>query len=908
MQRRSGMALSILIKKYVSSLCFISTVAVMLCFSSVLNGQNITGINESDVKRELQSRGLNESKFYEKLDQAGLTLDSIQYYTSEKISIIENIILDLENSLSGIEEDSIPTTNIDLPLIIPSESDSIDIDSSIIIDEEIFRYGRQIFKDGAIVADSDSYNSNKAPGSYTLGQGDILSISIYGSSKIDESHEINNQGFIRILNGAVRVFLKGITLTKAKEKLKKAYQNYYSFGAGEFDVNLNYSRQVQVNVYGEVVKPGPVTLPAYNNVFSAIATAFGPTAIGSVRNIEVIKSSGKRYSFDVFDYMKNPTLQEGSYLDDGDVIFVPPAEIIVDIPQGVRRPYKYELKTNETVGDLITFAGGFEENANNQLFNIQRNEGKSIKIIDVLWPSSKNTKLQNGDLIYINILDRVLDKYVIINGAVEQEGTFELSSNMRVLDLLKRAKLQDESRRDVAFLKRTNKDSTTSYIQLNIDNILQNPNGDGNIALINKDEITIWNLKRFVDNATFAVSGAIREEGVFDFDKNQNLKITDAILLGGGLRRDASNTLIIHRQDPLNPKIKRYHTLSNLNELLEDPQQESNIALEPFDSLFIYSQNDFLEDSYITIQGAVNNPGQFQYGQDMKIKDLFTLAGGFKLSAATDQIEVSRIMIENNQPTNVLVANIILDREFNIVGGDKDVKLGPYDIITVRYVPEFELQKTVFIGGEVKYPGPYTILNDNEKVSNIIKRAGSLTSEAFPAGATMNREEANLGAVVIKLDEILQKENSEFNFIVQDGDRIYIPKQKEFVTIEGATKAKTILSEGAINLNNRIHVPFQEGKRAMYYINEYAGGLSDNADRNSIFVEHPNGEIKKSAIILFFTKTPVVRKGSTIRVRQKQKKEEEDQEVTTDWGNVLQDTLNKAFTVITLLIAIQSLN
>ena len=159
---------------------------------------------------------------------------------------------------------------------------------------------------------------------------------------------------------------------------------------------------------------------------------------------------------------------------------------------------------------------------------------------------------------------------------------------------------------------------------------------------------------------------------------------------------------------------------------------------------------------------------------------------------------------------------------------------------------------------------------------------------------------------MIKLDDVLDNKRSDFNFILKDGDVITIPKQKEFVTIEGATKAETVLSDDAVNLNNRIHVPHTSNRRAMYFINEYAGGLSSNADRNGIFVEYPNGEVKRSSSILGITSTPKVRKGSTIKVREKTAEKREDEgDDRVDWGQIIGDSLTQALPIILVILSLQ---
>ena len=199
---------------------------------------------------------------------------------------------------------------------------------------------------------------------------------------------------------------------------------------------------------------------------------------------------------------------------------------------------------------------------------------------------------------------------------------------------------------------------------------------------------------------------------------------------------------------------------------MNDSRSADNIVLQPFDSIFVYSKNSFLDEINVNISGAVNNPGEFAYGEGMSLRDAIVLAGGFRRSSATNAIEVSRVIIEDNQRTQTIIKTVTLNRDQLTDFGNKEglFELQPYDNIFVRFVPEFELQQNVLVNGEVTLPGEYSLIQDNETVYDIIQRAGGLTEEAFPAGATLYRSEDSLGFIVMRLEEILVDYNSRYNY------------------------------------------------------------------------------------------------------------------------------------------------
>jgi hypothetical protein len=184
-----------------------------------------------------------------------------------------------------------------------------------------------------------------------------------------------------------------------------------------------------------------------------------------------------------------------------------------------------------------------------------------------------------------------------------------------------------------------------------------------------------------------------------------------------------------------------------------------------------------------------------------------------------------------------------------------------------------------------------------------------MTEEAFPAGATLIRSEEEVGSIVIKLDEILSDPTSEFNFIVKNGDEIFIPKISEFVTIKGATRVREVVAANAIEEGNAIRVPYHKNKDALFYINEFAGGLDEIADKKKIFVRHANGEIKKPATGIFRKRYPKVLQGSTITVGYKSEdKQEEEKKTDVDWTQLLGDSVSQAMSILTLILLISRLD
>ena len=899
-----------------------------LCMSVSVSAQIIT---EQEVQSELENRGLEEANVRAALIERGIDIDNIENFTPAEIAELEEVILELEAEKAK-EKMPKESDRMDKP---ESEEEGVTIDDLKKVDaiqdtlvekvEEELKdkveedlpkakiYGQEIFRNKTIKVYRAS-EEIKAPDYYVLGVGDEVGVSVWGRSQFDAEFVINKDGFIKILNDKVRVQLKGLTLAQAREKLKKVFKQYYSFQEGQFEITLNYSRTIQVSVYGDVINPGPISIPAINTAFSALVAVNGPNDIGSVRKIKLVKNTGETKLIDVYEYMNDPSITQNYYLEDGDIIVVPVATKVISVEGAVQRPFKYELLENEDLKALIEYTGGLKEDAYSKVIQVKRFDGDRQKIIDVpymeLLKGSSDFKLVNGDVVTVKTIGLDVQNFVSIKGEVIDKGDFERTDGMRISDLVELAGLKKESKTDVAFLIRSNPDKTSSFLKINLDNILKSKKSDIDLVLQDGDRITIWAQERFADQMVVSIEGAVREPDEYEFDVGQKVRVKDLIILSGGLRRDASPKAIIQRIDPLKNK-RAYYDRVDLSKVMADEKSEDNMLLTPYDKLIVYSENIFLDEAVIEVEGAVNNPGEFVYGENMELKDALLLSGGFKFGAALNKVEISRIVFTENQPTKIIIANLELDEDFNIIETDNpDFSLEPYDAVLVRYVPDFELQKFVVLRGEVKYPGSYPIISENEKISSIIDRAGGLTGEGFSQGARLLRPKDDVGNVVIKLEEIIESSSSRFNFIVQDGDVITIPKKKEFVTIIGATKVSEVLSSEAVGPNNEINVPFHPGKDAKFYIDEYAGGIADNGKKSSVFVEYANGEIKRTRSRLLYYKYPSVRKGSIIKVGAKPPEDlrQEEEKESIDWGKILADSVAQATTVLTLVLLVQSLD
>ena len=731
-------------------------------------------------------------------------------------------------------------------------------------------YGQELFRNKSIAVFRNSKNI-KPPKDYVLGVGDELTISIFGGSLLDVRFVIGENGYI-LPERMPKIFLKGLRLEQAEKLLKNRFSKFYRFNNGQFAFNLTTARTITVNIFGEVNHSGSFNLPAINTAFNALVAAGGPNDIGSVRNIKVTRD-GKAQKLDVYEFMSNPESQFRFFLNNNDIIHIPVANRVVTIEGAIRRPFKYELKPNENLNQLIKYAGGLPPNAYTKLIQVKRFDKGNQKLIDVnldkLLETNSDFQLKPGDKINIRQIEAGVENYVEIKGPVELPGKYALATTPRISDLIDKGSLKPETKLDIAFLSRVNSDKTTKLIQLNLGEILRNKNGEKDLLLQKQDQLILYSQERFIDQTTIKVTGAVREPIEHSFNPDSTLTLQQAIYLAGGLKSDARNKAYLIRTNLENIREKKYLEV-DIKAAVANPLSAANISLQPLDELKVLSEVSFTDETTITISGEVRNPGEFRYAKSIKLKDLIALSGGLKLGAALNRIDIYSLEREGNNPFRTVVRTLKVDSSMSNTNGlEQNIELKPYDELVVRTIPNFEFQKYVQLNGEAQYPGRYALIDENESLLSIIKRAGGITNEAFAEGATLFRSYANKGWVLTKLDEVLTKENSPYNYILKEGDVITIPLKEDLVTINTRNTGVNKLYANEFANSGKINVAHSAGKNAKWYIKKYAGGFGSNASKKTIIAEQPNGEILITRNFILFKLYPKVKKGSIISIGAK---------------------------------------
>ena len=253
-------------------------------------------------------------------------------------------------------------------------------------------YGHDFFGTGKLALFLKTSEA-KAPDSYILGVDDEISIAVWGYADYNNKFKVNEDGYIQIPEFG-RIYVKGLTFGAVKSQIGKRLATFINPANTKYEITLNYSRTIDVNIVGEVKSPGTYQIPAINSVYNAINAANGITDIGSVRDIQVRRDGKTIKRLDVYEFLFNPLLQENFYLQKGDFIYVSTQSKLIKITGAVRRPAKYELLKNENLNELIKFSGGFAPDAYIKTIQVTRTNNDKSQIIDVDYEQLVNSNFE----------------------------------------------------------------------------------------------------------------------------------------------------------------------------------------------------------------------------------------------------------------------------------------------------------------------------------------------------------------------------------------------------------------------------------------------------------------------------------------------------------------------------------
>jgi protein involved in polysaccharide export with SLBB domain len=511
----------------------------------------------------------------------------------------------------------------------------------------------------------------------------------------------------------------------------------------------------------------------------------------------------------------------------------------------VATPGSYQVSSAGTALSALYAAGGPSTNGSMRRVEVRR-AGQTVDAMDAYdyllrGDASHDVRLKTGDIVFVP----VHGPRVRVVGEVARPGTYEVKDNESLADVLKSAggfKAEASQRRVMVERilppgQRAPDGRDRVVIDVPAERLATAEGGAFRVEA--GDVVRVFPVSDAVRDR-IAVTGSVWAPGPQGF--KQGMRLSDALRNAGGVRPDAMmDNVLVTRLMPDSTRRQLRATLTDrAGGVLND------LPLEENDEVQVFAASQMREERYVAIGGAVRKPGRFPYRLGMTLRDLVLLAGGANESAY-GQAEIAR-MPEPGSDRSVTARTFrvpVTTQEVPTTGAprpggaegqsirptaDAEIVLQPDDNVLILRRPDWSTPRTVMLYGEVQFPGRYTLTSREERVSDLLTRAGGLTPEAYAAGLVFYRAENRIGRVGIDLPRVLKEPSYRDNMLLTNGDSLFVPRYNAMVDVRGA-------------VNSPIAVAYLPGKKLDYYIRA-AGGGSAKADLGRAYVTQASGKVE----------------------------------------------------------------
>jgi polysaccharide biosynthesis/export protein len=747
-------------------------------------------------------------------------------------------------------------------------------------------FGRSLFS--RATSQFQPVTTGPVPPDYRVGPGDELVLVLTGGVERAYQLMVSREGWV-VIPDVGRVYINGKTLDGVRQTLFQRLSQVYSGIKGgpeattHFDVTLGDLRTNQVYVIGEVERPAAYTVSSLATAMTALYYAGGPTRNGSFRNVIVNRGGTTVATIDLYRYLVGGSSSQDVRLEQGDIVYVPVAGTKVEVDGAVTRPAIYDLKPGEGLADLVRYAGGIQADAELRRVQIER-----------ILPAAQRTPGHERELLDIPV-ERLLAADSTSPAAPAQPADAGASS-------------ADAAAR-------------------------------GDVALRDGDRVTVFAVLREARNQV-TLSGGVWHPGTYA--ASDSTRLWDLIGLAGGLLPDAyQGRAQIQRLEP-------DHTRRLIPVSLRrgpDGSPVENPRLQGMDQVIVFSERSLREDQAVSVGGWVRYPGVYPYVNGMTVADLLLEAGGLRTGAYLSDAEVARVVVSQSA-TDTLTRRFLVPLDSSYVfdlapaddgqsgaarsktpggagaSGDPAARfrLENLDAVYVRKAPGYEPQERVVITGQVEFPGPYSIRSRGERLTDLVARAGGLTSQAYAEGFQLWRAERVTGTEELSAAGIAGQAvggaagapglavdtttsaapaaavtdslaASRRELLAQRAARALAQSRAAARTRVGIDFARalrnpsgpenilvepddsifvpryvpTVTVRGAVGVETK--VLWRNGKGLGYYIDQ-AGGYASDADRSRVRIRFANGEVASRGpkFLIFGGGIPDPDPGSTITV------------------------------------------
>jgi protein involved in polysaccharide export with SLBB domain len=652
-------------------------------------------------------------------------------------------------------------------------------------------FGAELFSNPSLSFEPDL--RMPTPKSYILGPDDKILLDIYGTNLTQQELKVSPEGTVN-LKYAGPTYINGLTIEQASKKINTRLSKYYpaiNSGQTKAEITLTGIRGIKVILVGAVKKPGTYTLSSLATLFNALFVSGGPADNGSFRNIELVRDNKAILVADLYDFLLKANQTNNANLKDNDVIRIPFVKTKITLNGEVNRPGIFELKPNETLADVIEFAGGFKSTAYKARIIGSRLTDFDKQVLEVAKDSIAFFKPKDGDVFNVGLtIDRFQNR-VTIEGTVFKPGIYSLQPGMKLTDLIRKAEgFREDAYLERIIITRTRPDLTKELMSID----MSSKSKDTTLILVKDDDIQVSSIFDLRDRFIVSINGAVRKPGNYNYEDSLSLK--SLILQAGGFTENATGTDIeISRRkkdvavnDPTSPIVE----IIRINDNKDLSKASADITLQPFDIISVKLNPYYKDQINVSVNGEVLIPGTYSLTSRVeKISDLVRRAGG---TLYTANISGARLRRKNNlydvdlkvvkkiaessakdssgvtfedekKPYNEIAIN--LPKILSEPGGKEDILLEEGDAV---YIPT--INNLISVSGEVFKPLEISY-EGSKTLKDYLADAGGVTNSANKRGIFVVYP--NGKAAKVKRSFFFFRKYPE----ITAGTKIFVPKEPE---------------------------------------------------------------------------------------------------------------------------------
>ncbi|MDI6808533.1 MAG: SLBB domain-containing protein [Candidatus Eisenbacteria bacterium] len=630
---------------------------------------------------------------------------------------------------------------------------------------------------------------------YLLGPGDELRINLWGKVTAEHTVTIDREGKISLPETGV-LHLSGLTFLEGKEFLEREFGRYYKPGEVKSNVGMGRLRTIMVYIVGKAEKPGSYTLSSLSSLINALFAAGGPSKIGSMRDVQVKRQGATIVHFDVYDFLMKGDKSKDIRLMPEDVIFVPANGPLVGIAGNVKAPAIYELEEETRLTSFLEMAGGVTASGYLQRVQVERVfENRAKVTLDVNLEElteEDNIVLRDGDLVRVFSITQAVTNPIELRGNILRPGTYQWREGIKAKDIIRNSdELLPDAFLDFALVERlVPPDLHKEYLWISLGKLLLEGDEKENLKLKPYDTITIFNKWDLIDREHVRVTGAVNKPGEYEY--RPNMKLSDLVKLGGGLKRHAyAGEAEMTRVTPTPAGPKTEKIIVNPEKAIDgDPVYD--VELTQDDYLFIRTVPEWELYRVTSITGEVKFPGQYTIKKGETLSSLIERAGGFTDKAYLKGAAFTRESTRNLQQRHI---DESIDR----------------------------LEQQILSSSTAAAEAALTA-EAAQQARTVMEQRRALLSKMRAARAQ--------GRIAIRLDVLEKFKGSSSDIACEAGDSLNIPRMPSQVQVIGS-------------IYNPTAFVYDSGASISTYV-EKAGGLTRDADKREMYVLKADGTVQSN--------------------------------------------------------------